>query len=346
MNEQSLSAFPGGFVVSTQNEDAREEGIFTTAGFVAVDMSVNNTPVEQFDGDVSIDIDIPAGTMNPETGQPVQPGDVIPLYSYDEDTGEWTFERDVTIPSNGSGLAKGHPGNYRVTIDNITHLSYWNLDWFDTDYCETGVTLNFVSETGCFSAVKAEMVDASTGQPLNSWSDKVIYPNNAEKTLLYAPSGTPVIVRVYEYISYYQSGNLLGEQRIEDLCATGTVDVVFQNDQAPVSMRCIVRCGNQQINLSGYPIYARIEGRSSWSNLGTLDNGELNACFDAGERYDFRIYHDGQWYYAGNYAQEIAEYAAQSDVTLDVNSEGILIADNLTSFTIVLDNIDAICDEF
>ncbi len=341
LEQQSLSAFPGGFVVEL--DDGRE-GVFVTAGFVAVDITVGGIEVEQFEGgEVKVQIDIPSGTINPITGVEVKAGDEVPVYSYDEDNGRWDFENNVTVPS-GKSLAKGKNG-HTVTIENLEHLSYWNLDWFGEGSCSEGVTLNFVATAGCYSNVKVEIVDAITELPVSWWSSNIIYKDDNEKTLYQVPGNTPVKVKVYDYVNYWTNGALLGEVTVPDLCATGsTIDVEFQATGIVFSLEVIIECDNSQLQLDGYPIWTQKYGEA-WNYLGMLQAGELEACFENNKYYNFAIFFDGTWHYANEFIDDIVALAASRGITLQTNSSGFILMDQQnSSYTIILKDIDEICD--
>jgi hypothetical protein len=342
LNEESTSAFPGGFNVEIEGED---EGQFTTAGFVAIDMEVNGTEVEQFNGDVNIDIKVPEGTMNPETGMPVQPGDEIPVYSYDEDNGTWKFEGTTVVPEQDA-LGKS-TGTHTVSIKNVTHLSYWNLDWYDSygsgNYCETGATLKFTSTTGNFQRLYVLIIDQETNIPVTWWSNKYIYPNDNIKTLMYAPRNKPVIVQVYDIKNV-----LVKSQNISDLCTTGEIEISFEPSYSilNVNIEVQVKCDNAGISLSGYPLYAK-ELSGNWKYLGTVSDGKISGAFDTGGYYDFAIYFDGQWYYTKDYADDIIKHAADNNITLVKNQYGYLqMTSNNSDITVLLKDIDSICNEF
>ena len=153
--EQALNSFPWGFSVNT----GTERGSFVTAGFTAIDMTVGGTKVKNFGSGIDLAIDVPSDLINPVTGSTIVPGDIIPLWSYDEDTGDWKKEGDVTVPN---ALAKNAKGKsvYKVST-TISHLSYWNLDWFH-DACYEGISINVTG--GCFPylKIKAKRADGQS----------------------------------------------------------------------------------------------------------------------------------------------------------------------------------------
>ncbi|MEW6777548.1 MAG: hypothetical protein AB1405_14720, partial [Bdellovibrionota bacterium] len=122
----SLLSFPGGLGV----EIAQDEGggpeldaVFLSGGFLAAEIKdETGREAKDFSQPVSLSIQIAAGTVNPETGELLQAGDTIPVWSYDTETGQWSFEERGTV-SGPDG-----DGNFEVAFE-ATHFSYWNLDW-------------------------------------------------------------------------------------------------------------------------------------------------------------------------------------------------------------------------
>jgi hypothetical protein len=126
ISDQSIEVFPGGLSpkdVVDKDGKKIEGGInFFTAGLADIDLSVNGVTVKKFSKPISAEIELNEKLDNYITGEPVKVGDSIPLWSYDEETGQWTEENKyakVELAANGSKVAKF----------KIDHLSPWNMDW-------------------------------------------------------------------------------------------------------------------------------------------------------------------------------------------------------------------------
>jgi hypothetical protein len=118
--------FPGGMSPSNvigANGAAIPGGVnFVTAGLLSINMTAGTTPVKKFSKPVEIVQELQAGMINFETGTPLKAGDVIPLWSLNEETGQWTAEGNANVSVDaGSGKL--------VAKYAISHLSGWNLDW-------------------------------------------------------------------------------------------------------------------------------------------------------------------------------------------------------------------------
>lgn len=287
-DEESLNSFPGGFAVEADGAS----GSFVTAGFTAIDMTAGGTKVENFGSSVNVDIDIPADLINPETGNSLAPGDKIPLWSYDEETGLWTKEGEVTVPS---ALAKSANGKsvYKVST-KINHLSYWNLDWFQ-DACYEGITINVTG--GCFPYIMLKAKRISDGAYFYSG---YIYGNDRAVHLYNAPRAVPVMVELWDYSVYPYVK--LEEMQVDDLCGTDVdFPITKTNGKVEVNAKITAICHNSDGDVTSrfypnnYSVYVRPSNNYNWSYLGQVIEGELTACFTLGQEYTFGAYIDGEW---------------------------------------------------
>jgi len=288
MDEESLNSFPGGFSVNT----GVERGSFVTAGFVAIDMTVGGTEVEQFGSEVTVQIAIPKDLLNPETGQPLAPNDIVPLWSYDEKTGEWKKEGEVIVPES-SGLAKVINGEsyYRVST-KINHLSYWNLDWFQ-DACVEGITINITG--GCYPYLQIKAKRVSDGVYFYSgWIDG----NDRIVQLYYAPRNVPVIAELWD-VSVYPSVRI-AEMQIDDLCgADVNFPITQSNGMVEVTATATAVCHNSDGTVksrfypNNYPLYVRHPNNLNWNYIGQIIEGQISTCLELGINYTFGTYIDG-----------------------------------------------------
>lgn len=114
-------AFPGEFAGILPDGG---EGLLLSGGTVEFDLGQAGGGINLAAG-ARATIELPVyATLKPD-GTPLVPGDVVPLWSLDEQTGMWVQEGSgtvVTSASSPTGLAlRGEVG----------HLSWWNLDYMD-----------------------------------------------------------------------------------------------------------------------------------------------------------------------------------------------------------------------
>ena len=170
----SVDAFPGGLAIGNNlthtantpqpivpNETAADDTKgFITAGFVSLDVKDSaGNKIEKFTGPSGVDIDgdgaqeqglvvttlVPKDTINPATKALVQAGELIPIWSYNSGTGDWTFEGNAKLFAN-----TGDDKNWKAVFV-ASHLSSWNLDYFGYN---------------CYST-KVNLIDNATGQKDN-----------------------------------------------------------------------------------------------------------------------------------------------------------------------------------
>jgi hypothetical protein len=160
----SLDAFPGGLnlTLAAPSEGEEDEvGSFTSGGFVAIELKAGDQSVSTFGKDengdpikLEVAMQVDRKTANPcpvtytgdvaeieafaeangfkggvctlenATSRTVAANDIFPVWSYEETTGEWSFE--------SYGLVKDNTDSETVfdVLVEVEHLSYWNLDFF------------------------------------------------------------------------------------------------------------------------------------------------------------------------------------------------------------------------
>jgi hypothetical protein len=133
-NSQSLAAFPGGFAANVQvpatstavlNGAAADTGAFVTGGFAQFNVTDSaGKAIKNFDKPVTVGIDLPK-TSKDLDGNQIVVGSDYPVWSYNDTTGEWVFEKMGKVAEK----SPVDPNNFTVVFDT-NHLSSWNLDFF------------------------------------------------------------------------------------------------------------------------------------------------------------------------------------------------------------------------
>jgi hypothetical protein len=304
---ESLESFPGGFTVNVQdNPEGEDEGSFVTAGFVAVDIQdENGNEAESFTQPVTIVMELADGQTDPD-GNLVEVGDIIPIWSYDEETGEWTYEAD--------GVVAGPNANGKLYVEyQVTHLSYWNLDWF-WNSC-------FQSRKIIFDGWLAEygglyLVLSGNG----FWHDAYVWGDNW--IIFYLAPDFPLDIKAY---AGGPGGIPVDEWTGQLLCADG--DLVLDVD---VPEEISDNMGSRTFHITGAcenqgdlevrpttPVWFRKTTETSWTYAGMLEDGVLTINgLVLGQAYVFATSYEGEWYEAGftigtDYTVLIPEYADQ-----------------------------------
>ncbi|MEJ2622520.1 MAG: hypothetical protein P8163_20410, partial [Candidatus Thiodiazotropha sp.] len=142
-----LLAFPGGLEISGISGNTPDdltnlsEFSFISAGFVAIEIidDAGNQVSKLENGSVSLTFDVPKSTVNPNTSLPIDFSDgSIPFWSYSNKTSKWSYEGEAVIVAENI--------NTFTLNTQITHLTYFNLDWYQSNRCKWDV--NVVDASG------------------------------------------------------------------------------------------------------------------------------------------------------------------------------------------------------
>ena len=294
LEDASLAAFPGGLMTQVNQNGEIRDGAFFSAGFLAIEITdQGGSKAELFEENtVELSMGIDGRTYNPETAGQITTGDELPLYSYQPETGEWTFEQNVNIEA-------GARSDFNVSAQ-ITHLSYWNFDWFWSEYCYEGLKILFVGDygdCGCTQQVgiMRKKADDTFFSYMYLWACQGEYIHT-----YYAPANMPVYI---EWIDETCS-NIVVEEHftdIEDLCSTDVLEINLIANTAnttTVTVDVMGRCAsNPEVEIRPtYGAWFRPVDDYCW-RWATMYNGYAEICdLEIGKEYVFGTYFNGEWY--------------------------------------------------
>ena len=133
--DAGLDAFPGSFVGIT---DDLEETPIISFGSVEFVFTQNGEPLNLAPGETA-SILLPMYNDQYPDGSSVNPGDRIPLWYLDEDTGIWMQEgTGVVIESFASPVGLAMEAS-------VSHFTWWNTDWYPRSSSTFGVNLTVIS---------------------------------------------------------------------------------------------------------------------------------------------------------------------------------------------------------
>ncbi|GAB3764931.1 hypothetical protein [Spirosoma pomorum] len=274
-NQSSLSAFPGGFEtrVSRDNQgQTNSAGSFATAGFASIEIaSSSGQKVANFSQPVKVEMEVSKALINPETNAPVKVGDKIPVFSYNENTGEWIYERDAVV--------KSEQGELQVELE-ITHLSWYNLDWFYTGRnCDTGGWTITGKPDG--QAVRWVLFRGDS-----YYSSGISYENSVN---FYYPFPGQARLELFAL-----NGSKIGSSTVNSICGNNSVAVNYPQ-LVDTKVKVLAYCENNnnvQISPSTW-VYYRKAGSSDPMSVayftagqGTLTGLEPNTNYEAGVYYN------------------------------------------------------------
>lgn len=336
--ENVLPSFPGGLTcqVNADENGAPNEGNFITAGFLAVDITDDNgRQAENFDQPVEFIMEIAEGMQNPETGMLVKLGDIVPAWSYNDETGEWKYE--------GKGAVEGPNENGKLFVRVAAiHLSYWNLDWFSNS-CSYSRKIIFQNWLGAYGNIY--LTFKGSGNASGWWHDAYIYNGDNWIELLNAPT-FPVDIIAY-------AGNSAGIElgRWENVTLCGESELLLD---VTIPAAILSHMGEKTFHITGIcpndkqlavrptaPIWYKRDDMSSWLYAGMVVDGVITVGgINFGDKYYLTTQYEGEWYEAAfeigeNLTNLVPEYADK--ITLD-NVDGDHIF-----YTIILS--EEVCDE-
>ena len=227
----AMAAYPGGlnviadasgFDIADEPQVGNREINFKSAGFVAISIAdVDGNKVKNFSQDIEIAMQFAIGTKDGE-GKVVAIGDEVPIWSYEEDTGKWSYEkvgivRDLNLTD----------GLYDV-VYNLNHLSYWNLDWHFGDTCSTS-KFNFKDLEGnphVLNNFIYQITINSSPSIVRWWRGYVATDNFI--SFLNAPAGVSGVMKVWTK----DESTLLSSLAFTDTCSTADHELRFKYDEA------------------------------------------------------------------------------------------------------------------
>lgn len=296
--ENSVLSFPGGFAapnVIGENGNAINGGVvFQTAGFLNVDMFVGGKEVKSFSKPVDVKMDLNSGLINPTTGGTVKAGETIPVWSLNEETGQWKYESLATVTSGSDGKLKA---DFKVT-----HLSAWNVDWWSAT-CNTPLTMTIkMPNPNARKVYWVEILDAR-GQYLSglyyntSWSAGVELYDGFTTTIPRVPN-TNVRIVVFNGRGY----DKVTETELFNPCNKGSITVTVAPPVIPekinVNFVMDAKCSNKNVTIkySGYvSLYKQSENISKAINA-YVKEGTTTVVLENNVPYVVEVPYDGKVY--------------------------------------------------
>lgn len=294
LEDASLAAFPGGLMTSVNQNGGTEDGAFFSAGFLAIEITdQSGIEAEIFEENtVELGMGIDGRTYNPETTQQIAEGDELPLYSYEPETGEWTFEQNVNIEA-------GARSDFEVTAQ-ISHLSYWNFDWFWGDFCFEGIKLLFVGDYGgCNCTQQVGIMRKSADDTFFTYMYLMACEGEYIQTY-YLPANMPVYI---EWVNQSCSNIVVEEDitLIDNLCAPDILEIsltAYNANTTTVTVDVMGRCASHP-DVEIRPTYGawfRPVDDYCW-RWAFMYDGHVEICdVEIGKEYLICTYFDGQWY--------------------------------------------------
>ncbi len=331
---ESVNAFPGGmtaYSVIDENGELIEPIEFVTAGFIALDMYVGNKEVKTFSQPVEISVGISRATINPNTNQTVQVGDEIPIWSLDDETGQWKYEGVAAV-------SLVNEGQLMATFE-VTHLSWWNLDYRVEPFCNKAspVQFNIRSrfEGDDAPTYYSRLYDVNTGLYFSN-SNYIRIENGKAHYLYNIPGNRMFSLHLFEY-SNYSCRNLVHESSPFTTTCNDEVEVDLFSFNPPqrdiievyATGACDVELGNinDPIVKPDVLIFYRTAGCKVFNVLGEFDKGYFRTDkLKHGLTYDFQVNIGGESYRFDDITIQSGQIPFENG-TIDINLDDLIDGD-------------------
>jgi hypothetical protein len=285
--------FPGGNLNATDvtgPNGSKISAFFMPAGFTSINMKVGNTEVKKFSTPISISMELNAAFKLQGSATSIKAGDKIGIWSYSEDTGKWTYEKEGTIAE-----VNGKPA-VSFTTDHLTVYSA----------AEHVVTTNCVSPTLVYDA--AWLNSDTEPVTVEAWNDElttryyaktVIMKHNLEDEL----TDLPTFATRYKVLN--GRSEIIASGRLDNPCTGGRPKVVLPAPAANVvgitltlNVKCPSTDKRNEISVTppDFYLYYKPAGapQSAYKLLGLVEKGKLRTTLlDVGSTYNFKTQWNG-----------------------------------------------------
>lgn len=298
--ESSMMAFPGGFnpVDVEKDGEAVHDVTFKTGGFLSIKMQAGNTEVKNFSKPITVTAELNDALINPITDQPVQVGDEIPIWSMNEQTGQWKYESTAVVAMDLNG---------KTSIQfKAAHLSCWNIDWWFYNPCRNKLRVNVhITLPGFKPQYELVLVDAN-GQYLGG-----LYTDATWATVVTLYDGLSTVIPVVpdigrcKIVVYTRRGDptsKIAETPFFNPCTKGTVDITINPPGPPqqvnVQLNVQGKCTNKQVvaNVGAWVfLYKLNAGWWDWKII-YVNKGQAFFQVEQGATYFVATYYGGGFY--------------------------------------------------
>jgi len=298
-DEEAAKAFPGGLSATVIDASGNEiKASFRSLGFMKIEIKDQNgnkaggVPADQ----IAVSPKVDGSIINPNTGQPVKPGDAIPMWGLDESTGQWVFVKNVIASQpllKSGGDSEFNMYNFGFTEYNVYVILTAELNVYSqsTDYI--------------VSPFSWEMVEESS---LQRYSGDFTYfnhysPGTGSQGIFnrYFPVGNYYLQIVYTGVgtSPYQFSDATWVT-ITDTERYPTISVSYNPPPSTytVTFNATIYCTDMgtfaQIP-NGIPLRYRVKGTSAWGEATANGGNVIIGGLDMNKTYEVQALYNDDW---------------------------------------------------
>jgi hypothetical protein len=282
---ESLAAFPGGFNATSvmgENGQPIPGGVaFITAGFIAIDMYAGGTEVKSFSKPLTVTMGMSKNLINPETGAVVKVGDVWPIWSLNDKTGQWAYEAKGTVMADADGDL--------IASFSAKHLSFWNFDHV-LNFCERELTVTFNASNYLDEVFTVEMRN-DRGYKYERY---LIITDKLSNTFRAPVGNTQFIVRD-------ANRNIVAETAAFDACSASSVTITMPNVATMNIVNVVMKlkgvCPNKPVdaNITSWVYVYELSKGPGYANLVHMKNGNIKLTVKNNTKYGIRAWYGDKW---------------------------------------------------
>ena len=228
---EALEAYPGGldvianvggFEIDGEVQSGQAEINFKTAGFATITIADSEgNKAKHFSQNLEVAMQFYTGTLDAD-GNVVQVGDEVPIWGYNEDNGEWSFEKNGVVQDLDVN------DGFLDVVYEVNHLSSFNLDWHWGERCRSS-TFNIIDassgdELSLLQLAELQFVLTINSAPEISRLFPGRYLDSSRLQFENSPANFPGLIKVYANDSEYN----LGQAQFSNVCENNvsTIDVL------------------------------------------------------------------------------------------------------------------------
>lgn len=279
-SDNAVSSISGGLAdVQTDNGTLVS---FILGAAVNIVASIGNTNITTFSTPFEATLNLGTDVFNPITGNKLQEGDIMEVWSKDADSDVWNSEGSTLVTRDSSS------GDLKTTL-SVDHLSTW-MAAYSRESCSDPLVLTYYTESPVQELILIR-VFKGTGSNAQVYSSEVYDLSDGDTVSLTLPDVTCTI-RTYDGP---QISDTLIDTAVVQACAVATsVTNNVENNNPILVFDLVTSCDNGEYRYSG-PIKYKKSGTNIWLDFNSSNSGTLTTQLLAWEStYDFKIVYNQQ----------------------------------------------------
>ncbi len=283
-NPAALEMFPGADLSSpnVKGPDGQTgSAFFLPAGFTDIDMFVAGQEVKNFSQPINVGVQINPDFQPVGSNQDVKVGDQLAVYSYQNSTGQWQFEKNANVIRDASNKLA-----VNFTTDHLTVFFVGNV--VSTRTCAPQ-SLRFTAPwLGSATITTLVQIFRTDGETLID--EEIVIASDGRVVPI---TGLPPFAVKYKILNA-STGLLLASGDIDNACSNGNIAITLGQPGQPVqqvTLTLMVKCNGNFIIPPNFDLFYKPAGAaaSQYKYLGEVSRGQLKTVMLAvGSSYDFR----------------------------------------------------------